>query len=62
MAILVRMRGNSVINTEVPGTDPLYQELMEAAGFTFRTEPDGTPVAPGWEYDPELEAYFDPNA
>lgn len=66
MSKLVELIGTSVYNVTVPGTGDdfeLYKTLKaQESGISFRTEDDDVPVAPGWEYDAELEAYYDPNA
>lgn len=61
MAKWVELQGTTVFNVAVPGTD-LYKTLKEEAGFTIKVEDNDVPVAPGWEYDAELDAYYDPNA
>lgn len=61
MAKWVELLGITVHNVVVPG-NTLYRSMKEAEGFTIREEDDEVPVAPGWEYDAELEAYYDPQA
>ena len=48
----------TVVNVIVPG-DSGYQSLLESDGFTVRGEDDNIPVAPGWKFNAELEAYYE---